>query len=294
MSIETSPDQRIVLASTVLRRLEAFEVARRELPEVELGFDEFCSHLDTLGYATGLPKFADSVYLCCACALQRPTGLRILEDIYFPALREIIARARLAADVVDDVLQTVRERLLVEPKVRIATYRGNGPLRAWLGVIASNAIRDRMRCQRHDRSLREASWSSEMVEPADVESPEWVSLSRESSRLVEIALHRAVLKLETKHRRLLQLHFVHGLGIDDLAPLLGVHRSSVARQIKRIIQKLADAVHLQLLPHGGLRKAFEFQVLVPGLCGSLGVELASLLGSREGTVETVVSDGGPS
>ncbi|MEY2934227.1 MAG: hypothetical protein RL033_4976 [Pseudomonadota bacterium] len=285
MSIETSPDQRIVLASTVLQRLEAFKAARRELPEVELAFDEFCSHLDALGYATELPKFVGSVYLCCACALQRPTGLRTLEDVYFPAVRNTLARARLSADVVDDVLQTVRERLLVEPKVRIATYRGNGPLYAWLGVIASNAIRDRVRCQRHDRSFREMSWASEVGEPSELESPEWMSLSRECTRLVEVALHRAILKLETKDRRLLELHFVHDLGIDDLAPLIGVHRSSVARQIKRIIQRLADAVHQQLLPHGGLRGAFQFQALVPGLCGSLGVELATLLSSREGTVE---------
>jgi len=285
MSIETSPEQRIVLASTVLRRLEAFEAARRELPEVELAFDEFGSHLDTLGYVTELPKFAGSVYLCCACALQRPTGLRTLEDVYFPAVRDTIARTRFGADVVDDMLQTVRERLLVAPKVRIATYRGNGPLCAWLRAIASNAIRDRVRGERHDSSFRETSRPSEMVERTDAESPEWMSLSRECTRLVEVALHREIRKLETNHRRLLELHFVHGLGIDDLAPLIGVHRSSVARQIKRIITRLADAVHRQLLPHGGLRGAFQFQVLVPGLCDNLGVELATLLGSREGTVE---------
>lgn len=286
MSIEISPDQRIVLACAVVRRLEAFEAARRELPGVELGFEEFCSHLDRLGYVTELPKFAGSVYLCCACALQRPTSLRTLESVYFPAVRQTLARARLGADVVDDVLQTVRERLLVEPKVRIATYRGNGPLSAWLGVIASNAIRDHVRCKREGgRSLRETSWSGEMVEPGDAESPEWMSLSRECTRLVEGALHRAILKLETKHRRLLELHFVYGLGIDDLAPLIGVHRSSVARQIKRIVRTIADAVHRQLLPYGGLRGAFQFQVLMPGLYGSLNVELSTLLGSSEGTLE---------
>jgi RNA polymerase sigma-70 factor len=257
-----------------------------------LSFEEFSGHLDALGYAMELPKFAGSVYLCGACALQRPTGLRMLEGVYFPAVRETIARARLGADVVDDVddvLQTVRERLLVEPELRIAKYRGNGPLRAWLGVIASNAIRDRMRCKREGYSLRETSWSSEMVEPADVESSEWMSLSRECTRPVEVALNRAILKLENKHRRLLELHFVHGVGIDDLAPLIGAHRSSVARQIKRIVRMLADAVHRQLLPHGGLRGAVHFQVLVSGLCGSLGVELATLLGPREGTVENASS-----
>lgn len=283
MSTDDDSAERIVLSETVVRRLHAFEAARRELPEVDLSFDEFCNHLDALGYRTELPNHVAAVYLCGACALQRPTGLRTLDHIYFPALKEIIGRARIAADVVDDLLQTVRERLLVEPKLRIATYRGNGPLSAWLGVIASNAVRDRARCKRETRSLEEASWSSNLAERADVESPEWVSLSRESSGLIEMALQRAIRGLELQQRRLLELHFLHGLGIDDLAPLIGVHRSSAARRIKRIVQTIADTVQKQLRIHGALLDAFEFEGLVPGLCCSGRMDLAMLLSSREGS-----------
>jgi RNA polymerase sigma-70 factor, ECF subfamily len=277
MSTETCPDERIVLSSSVVPRLAAFEAARRELPGVELAFDEFCSHLDALGYGTELPKHLASVYLCCACALQRPTGLRTLEEVYFPAVRAAIARARVGADVVDDVLQTVRERLLVEPKVRIATYRGNGPLCAWLGVIANNAVRDRVRSRREPQSAHETYWSRRRTEPVLVESPEWVSLSRERVGLVESALLRAIRGLETKQRRLLHLHFVDGLGIDTLGQLFGIHRSSAARRINRILAHLAHTIHQQLLAHDGLLEAREFEELMPGLCGNLGTELATLL-----------------
>ncbi|MFO0636492.1 MAG: hypothetical protein U0168_26990 [Nannocystaceae bacterium] len=43
------------------------------------------------------------------------------------------------------------------------------------------------------------------------------------------ALRAAVAGLDARGRTLLRLHYVDGLGIDRIAPLFGVHRSSIAQ-----------------------------------------------------------------
>ncbi|MEZ4451436.1 MAG: sigma-70 family RNA polymerase sigma factor [Nannocystaceae bacterium] len=145
---------------------------------------------------------------------------------------------------VDEIRQRVRTRLLVADggrPPRIVDYAGRGELGAWIRVIA---VREALAERR--RPGPTADEDALVDVGASITSPE-LGLVKERYRVeFEAAFREAMAGLQAEQRNLLRHHYLHGLTLDQLAPLLGVHRSSVARRIARARQELLAATRRSL------------------------------------------------
>src|SRR6187551_1326751 len=81
-------------------------------------------------------------YLVLACLTRRPGALETLESEYISGLEGRIRRICPQQDVVDDVLQMVREKVLLPPAPGLALYENRGYLTAWLTIIAVRTALD--------------------------------------------------------------------------------------------------------------------------------------------------------
>ncbi|HEU0031743.1 MAG TPA: sigma-70 family RNA polymerase sigma factor [Kofleriaceae bacterium] len=181
----------------------------------------------------------------------------------------------------DDLKQILRAKLFVAEKdhaPKIADYAGQGFLDNWLRVTAVRVFLDL--AKRKDR-VREAPADDEDVlalpEPADLALD---VVKAEYRQAVAEAMHRAAQKLEAGDRHLLRQHLVAGLSIDQLGPVLGIHRATVARRIARAKEQLVAETRRELAAKLKLEEHDLDEVL--GLVMSrLDVSIAKLLQTRE-------------
>src|SRR5439155_27001611 len=68
--------------------------------------------------------------------------------------------------------------------------------------------------------------------------PETALLRARYASAANEALREAFASLDARERNLLRQHFVDRLSIDDLGPLYGVHRATVARWLERAREAL--------------------------------------------------------
>jgi RNA polymerase sigma-70 factor (ECF subfamily) len=185
------------------------------------------------------------LYLACACAEGRHEAIATLERSHLQALRPAIAGLGAGAGVIDDVLARVRARLLTDAGsgMAIAQYRGHGELAGWLKVIA---IREALAFMRSDRHVpADDDEIEELLAPGD--DPE-VELMRERySDAFRRAFQAALGELDSKDRNILRFHLVDRLGIDQLGAIHGVHRSTAARWLATIRERLYRSTRRHLM-----------------------------------------------
>jgi RNA polymerase sigma-70 factor (ECF subfamily) len=272
-----------------MSRRRAFDRAVERWPAFDVPFEAFCLHLERLGFTHSLPAHLSDIYLCSGCGLGLRAACRALEEHYMSGLRLSVRRVARQPDLVEDVLQDVRDRLLVGPTPRINTYRGNGPLDSWLRVIAIRVAMDHRRSgsARRRRGLR---FKHEQARP---QLDPWGSalliedgpLKYQAAQLCEHGLRSAIWSLPPDERQLLQQHFVLGLSIDVLGAIWSIDRSTAARRIRRVLRTIRAGLRQQLaqwfvdLSHGELDSLMidsyaELDIDAPMLLGPvpLGVE----------------------
>lgn len=251
-----------VFALSAARR-QAFDAAQRDWPSVQLEFDSFCRHLDSLGHDEALPDEAASLFLCAACAERIPAAVAALENLFFPMMGQAVRRI-MHDDLVDDVLQDVRRRLFAESPPRIASYRGDAPLGTWLRVVAVHVALDyrRARAAREQRARELPTWHGSLADAGEASrSPDELMFERGSVGLLERELYAAVRKLGGEERRLLHLHLVQGMSIDVLAQMYAVDRSTVARRVRRHLDGISGAVLQSLTAELGPLRRDELSTL---------------------------------
>jgi RNA polymerase sigma-70 factor (ECF subfamily) len=228
-------------------RRVAFSVARQAWPATRLSFERFCEHLDGLGHTVELPREVSALYLCAACIDGDAVAWRTLEAAYFPALADCVTRIVGSADLVEDVLQDVRYRLVAQAPPKLATYRGRGSLASWLRAVAVNVALDirRAGAARRRRELELLAWSAVADEPRS-SAMERDSFERRCAEVLDRGLTGAVMKLAAAERNLIHLHVVNGLSIDVLGSVYSVDRSTIARRIRRHFDRVAAELFAQL------------------------------------------------
>lgn len=229
------------------RRL-AYERARQEWKGIELSFECFEAHLLVLGYTSRMPRETSSLYLCLACARGIPAACAALEARHFEALRGVLCR--MDRELIDDILQQIRSRLLVGPEPKIGSYRGDGSLAAWLRSVALNAARDYLRASylaraRH-RALVAAVEAPGMGLRTRLDAPDELAFRDRQALACKHALSGAIGALPSEQRRLLYNHHVLGLGIDALGKMYGVNRATAARRIQRALQAVQHGLWREL------------------------------------------------
>ena len=169
----------------------------------------------------------DDLYLAAACALGDARAAAWLDRAFLRALPQRIASVGLSADAVDELVQGLRERLLLGREGRaphIASYAGRGRLAGWLRMVA---VRDAVRKRRPPRSA---------PEPADgvvAMEPEVVGTRVHLRQPLRDAVSRGIATLNERDRRLLQLSVIEGVQARTLARQFGVHESTISRWLTR-------------------------------------------------------------
>jgi RNA polymerase sigma-70 factor, ECF subfamily len=177
----------------------------------------------------------DELLLTFACARGHTRAIAAFEADYLSQVPRFVARQRLSAAALDDLMQQLRERLFVgqggaAPK--ISQYGGRGPLGGWLRVVAVRAALNLLRGMRDDETAVERAPD---VAGGD---PERRYLQQRYGADLKRAIEEALMALPSKERQIIRLHILEGLPPETLATMFKVHRTTVVRWIAQLSEDL--------------------------------------------------------
>lgn len=224
---------------------QLLEEGRAAWPSIPLAAEEFLKFVEGRGQelAEGV---AGDLYLACACALQVPQALAAFDQAYVGQVPAYLSRVDGAGPFVEDVRQLLRIRLLVAPaegSPKIAEYKGKGPLGAWVRVVAINLA---LELKRAAQPGTPTEGIEDLPQLVSTPNPELDFLRTRYAEPFRQAFAAALEALEPRERTVLKLSLVHGLSIDKIAQIYQVHRSTAARWLVDVREKLYDGTRGRL------------------------------------------------
>lgn len=223
---------------------------------------------------------AADLWLALACARGDARALRELEARTFPGARGVLGRMGLSPDEIAEVLQILREKLLVAasddtPKILAAAAHGDLP-----GVIRVAAARTALNLRRKDHRL-DVDDERLLRELCPADDPELVALKEQHRAAFKAALEDALRSLTAQERNVLRMHLVHALSIDAIGSTYKVHRATAARWLGAIREKLDGETRRLLRERRGLTDP-EVDSLVRLVESRIDVSFHRVLGSALG------------
>lgn len=188
---------------------------------------------------------APDLLLAEACLAGSRDGTRMVCDLLDDAIAKYLSRRRgLDQAVLVEVAQRVRVRVLVgerggQPKLR--SYAGQGPLGAWLRVVAVRAAYDLLAEQARPGLVRAADTALLEAAVGACVSPELELWIARGAPALKRALQSAVNALPERGRALLRMSVLHHASIDEIARVYGCNRSTAARWLVDVKSELVDA-----------------------------------------------------
>lgn len=190
---------------------------------------------------------AEDLYLACACIHGHKGAIAALTRGFIGQVPALISHLHLSKDELEDVCQTLGERLLIgrmDAKPRLAEYSGRGALLGWIRMAALREALDRRRSQQ--RTPVNADAQEIYARTPDDSDPQQEFVKRRYRQHFEEALRSALSHLSAEQRNILRLHFLDGLSIDKLGVLFKVHRATAARWIVTAQRALLTQVRADL------------------------------------------------
>jgi RNA polymerase sigma-70 factor (ECF subfamily) len=257
---------------------EAVAAARAAWPAIELPSEAFAAHIAQLGLgARVMARRGPEIYLALACARGDVAALQAFDTELLPGARRQLGRMGVGGAWEDELVQSLRVRLLVGDPPRIAKYRGDGSLEAWVRVVATHLALNEIESRKVHVRQTLAAQAEQLVRRSDPE----LSIARDALRqpLAE-ALETALLALSPREKTLLRLHILDNLTIDEIGTMYRVHRATAARWLVSIRGVLLASVrkHLQLPARP---TSSEFRSIVALLREELSVNVERALAARE-------------
>lgn len=203
-----------------------FEAGRARWPQLALALEAFARHVARVAGEAPVEQLrAADLFLAAAC-LENVAGAHHALD------REVLAPVRagltrLSHDAADEAVQLAREHLLISAQgrtPRLAEYRGQGSLRAWVTTVALrlSLTRGRSQKQTSDEGL---------LDLPSARQPELDFLKAQHREAFKAAFAQALAELPARERNVLRLHAIDGLNIAQIGTLYDAHRATVARWI---------------------------------------------------------------
>lgn len=257
---------------------ELYTVGRDVYPSLTLTREVFVAHIHD-GRAGVSREHAADLFLACACLAGDTHAIALLEHKFLSQIPLFLSKVERDADVVQELQQSLREKLLVAPtggRPRLAEYTGSGSLGGWLRVVAVRAALDRRRGQRATIATDEVPES--VLSPAV--DPELDYLRHRYAEEFRQAFQAALRSLAPKHRTILRLHVVDGLNIEKIGLIYDVHRATVARWIADIRASLFTMTRDDLARRLSLTES-EFDSVVRLVGVDLDMSVQRLLGERD-------------
>lgn len=248
--------------------------ARASLPGCHLALTDFTQLADARNVSDqAISVRASDLYLAWAAGLGDPGAIHQFEKVPIAAAQVRLQRKRVPADVVQDVMQTVREKLLTGPTPRVLSYDGRVRLSDWVCVVSLRAFIDERR--RHRTSSVDAL-VTDILNPVTSGSP---SVTNQTVEDLRAALRATLLSLGPRERTLLRLHFLQGATLETIGRIYGVHRATVARWLWRLGDTIRERLRQVAHERFGIAPA-EFDTLT-GHLQSLQYDLSSVLRTTE-------------
>jgi RNA polymerase sigma-70 factor, ECF subfamily len=211
--------------------------ARAAHPRIEIDEDALMTFVRARG-AELAERHVEDLYLACACAAGDPIALATLEREVLPGVARGLGGIARSDDARREIVQMLREQMLVGAEPGIAAYDGRAPLVGWLRVCA---VRMGLRvAQREHRTEALDDDRLDQLAPG-VPDPALAFMQQQYGAQFRTAFREAVASLEPRERNLLRHAVLDALGIDQIAAIYHVHRATAARQIKAARAKLVAA-----------------------------------------------------
>jgi len=153
---------------------------------------------------------AADVELAAACARGEPAAIAAFDRAYGAELDGAIARSPRLGIARDEFRQLVRTRLFVGAPgkpARIASYTGDGPLKAWVRVTAARVVIDLARAHDDREQPADDAMLARLASPHD---PALLLLQSAYGAHVQDAFREGLAQLSVRQRNLLRQHFVDG------------------------------------------------------------------------------------
>jgi RNA polymerase sigma-70 factor (ECF subfamily) len=252
----------------------AFDRGQAEWPSVKsLTVEAFRTFVETAAVElAALEERAGDLFLAAAAAGGHDDAARVFDSDLLAELPRWLARLRLAGDVVEEVRQQLRSKLLVGPPPRLLQYRATGPLAGWVRMAA---VRTALDVCEADPVIagRLGTGREPLLEALDQEQQ---LIRSKYGQLFQEALRNAVGHLSKRDRSLLRFHYVAGMSLDAIARTYHVHRATVARWLAAIRDDLDSAIRVRLWDELGVSTT-EFQSLWNAVRSDVEVSISALL-----------------
>lgn len=215
------------------------------------------------------------LYLACAVIAGVPAALTAFDRQLTTELPGAIRTIDASPEAIDDVIQLLREKILVphDGTRRLESYSGHGPLGAWLRISALRiALSRRRRRHPEPRPDDELEAILDLAPNAEVKV-----LSRELGADLRTALRGAVAAQPARTRALLRMYYADGHGVEDIGRVYNVHASTVSRWLVKARADILAQTRAELLDR--LRTPASQIDSLLGHAASLEISLEGLLRS---------------
>lgn len=193
-----------------------------------------------------MTDFAGDLALAARLARGEPDAVTDFERDIAPEIETAVRKVDRDPGFVTELAQQIRIKLLVGDGTappKIASYRGTGPLRAWVAIaalrLALNAKRARQPVANSDDVLADV-----LDREPDPALRHLRALYRSELR---DALGAALAALPDRDRALLRMRFVAGLELAQIGKLYRVHDSTVSRWIAAAVERVGDDARARLV-----------------------------------------------
>lgn len=260
------------------------EAGRRAWPELALDAEVAARHVAERADDGPLPiEHAPDLYLACACAHGVGGAVEAFERTFASDLDAALSRVAPAGAARDDARQALRMKLLVAEAgklARIEAFAGRAPLKRWL---AAAAVRLALNLRRNMADKPHDLFSSALGEAAGKQrAPELDYVRANYKAEFEEAVRTALRALSARDATLLRLHLEERLGIDALATMYKVGRSTAARWMQAARAALEAGVRKELLDRLKLTPS-ELDSLAGALLSQLEVSVLGILKEEQRT-----------
>lgn len=196
------------------------------------------------------------LYLAMACAQASETAWRRFVSLYQQPAREAARRIMPSRLLADELADSAMGHVFLPDatgRCRIASFDGRSSLGFWLAVVVKRlALKER---QRSRNRLEQLSDHLEIVDNQSVTRMEARIRRKRYRRLIHQSLPQLSGRLSARELLIVRLHYLEGLKASEIARLLGVHRSSVTRQLERTHSKLKSEIIARLRAQNQLTPA---------------------------------------